>query len=306
MKKIEKIGLIGAGAIGASYCARIVENTELDFKVIANNERINRYKNKGIIINEKKYDFNYLSTQDDIEVLDLIIVAVKYQHLDQTIIDIKNFVGENTIILSLLNGISSEEILAQKYKMENILYGMCIGIDAVRENGKIVYTNIGAINFGDKDNKDLSEKVVLVKEVFDNAKIPYKIPEDMYKALWWKFMVNVGTNQPSAIMKAPYKVLQNVKEAKEIMVEAMKEVVDLSQCVGVNLGYEDIKEFTEIVLYKLSPQGKTSMLQDVEAGRKTEVEMFAGSVCEMGKKYGIKTPVNDMMLKIIKTIEQSY
>ncbi|WP_461204638.1 ketopantoate reductase family protein [Clostridium sp. DL1XJH146] len=306
MKKIQKIGLIGAGAIGASYCAQIVENTDLDFKIIASNERINRYTNNGIIINEKKYDFKYLRAEEDKEILDLIIVAVKYQHLEQTMVDMKNFVGENTIILSLLNGISSEEILAKKYNMENILYGICVEVDAVRENGKIFYSNLGYISFGDKNNKELSKNVALVKEAFDNAKMPYKIPENMYKDLWWKFMVNVGTNQPSAIMRAPYGVFQKVKEAKEIMIEAMKEVVEISRCVGVDLEYGEIEKFTEDILYKLSPQGKTSMLQDVEAGRKTEVEMFAGSVCEMGRKYGIKTPVSDMMLRMIKTIEQRY
>jgi 2-dehydropantoate 2-reductase len=83
----------------------------------------------------------------------------------------------------------------------------------------------------------------------------------------------------------------------------MHEVILLAEVAGVNLAEQDIKDWYR-VLDTLSPQGKTSMLQDVEAGRKTEVEIFGGKVVELGRTERIPTPVNETVLRIIQVLEQ--
>ena len=83
----------------------------------------------------------------------------------------------------------------------------------------------------------------------------------------------------------------------------MREVIALARVVGVNLIEQDITDWYS-VLKTLSPKGKTSMLQDIEAGRKTEIEMFAGKVVELGRKHGIPTPVSETMLSSIHILEQ--
>ena len=303
MKKIKKIYLIGLGGIGCAYASKLQDLDPQIIKVIADKERISRYKSKGLIINNKEYDFNYVSPETIGEQGDLIIVSVKYHHLEETIKCMKNFVAPDTIILSLLNGISSEEIIGKEFGMDKMLYGMCVGIDAVRETNKIRFSSTGKVNFGEKVNLTYSPRVEAVKEIFESANISYVIPEDMIKTLWWKFMVNVGINQVSAILKAPYEIFNRVKEARELMEAAMKEVIELSQKVGINLTEADIEKFNQ-VLETLDPQNKTSMLQDIEAGRKTEVEMLGGQVCEMGEKYGVDTKVNRTLYNIIKSLEQ--
>ena len=117
--------------------------------------------------------------------------------------------------------------------------------------------------------------------------------------------MNVGINQTSAILRAPYGVYQKQKEARELMQMACREVVQISEQAGIGLTEESIGRYFGIV-NNLSPEGKTSMLQDVEAGRRTEVEIFAGTVIEMGRKYGIPTPVNDVLYHMLHIIEQNY
>ena len=304
---LRKIYLIGLGAIGSAYAAKLYEMDQECIKIIASPERIESYKKEGVHVNGKLYPFEYVTPVQtmvsDLQKADLIIVAVKYHHLKQAIKDISGFVGENTIILSLLNGITSEEIIGQEFGMDKLLYSFVVGTDAVRIGRNTVYENLGRIIFGEKINKEYSHKVKLVKELFDAAKIPYEIPENMIKELWWKFMMNVGVNQVSAVLNATYGVFQSIKEARELMEEACREVVRISSKVGINLDENDVKKSVAII-DSISPEGKTSMLQDVEAGRKTEVEMFAGTVVEMGKKYGISTPVNEVLLKMIRVLEQ--
>ncbi len=116
-------------------------------------------------------------------------------------------------------------------------------------------------------------------------------------------MVNVGINQASAVMRAPYGVFQSSPDAQALMETLMREVLLLAQRVGVNLGEQDLDEWNA-VLKTLSPRGKTSMLQDIEASRKTEIEIFAGKVVELGKSHGIPTPVNQTILNIVHVLEQ--
>lgn len=118
-------------------------------------------------------------------------------------------------------------------------------------------------------------------------------------------MMNVGINQTSAILKAPYGVFQKITEARELMESACREVLRVSEKAGISLSEEDIARYFEIIA-SLSPEGKTSMLQDVEAGRKTEVEIFAGTVIELGRRYGVETPINRVLFQMIRTLEQTY
>lgn len=115
-------------------------------------------------------------------------------------------------------------------------------------------------------------------------------------------MVNVGVNQASAVLKASYGIFQTSDEARNLMVMLMEEVVTLAQHRGINLQVSDIDQWVE-VLSALSPTGKTSMLQDMEAGRKTEVEIFAGSVVAMGRQAGIPTPINNTLFHLIRVME---
>ncbi|HBE79036.1 MAG TPA: 2-dehydropantoate 2-reductase [Firmicutes bacterium] len=305
MKEIQKVYISGLGAIGSAYASLLFEADPALVTVIADPERIGRYQKNGITVNGKPYPFQYSQPGFSQGPADLILIAVKQHHLEQSIRDIRDFVAEHTIILSLLNGITSEEIIGRTYGDDKLLFSFVVGTDATREGTSTRFANIGKIVFGDKMNRNFSPKVAAVKELFDRVGIPYQIPEDMLRELWWKFMMNVGINQTSAILKAPYGVFQKVAEARELMAMASREVIHLAERNGINLCEADIQKYIQVI-DTISAAGKTSMLQDVEACRKTEVETFAGTVIELGKKYGVETPVNQILYRMIKTLEQTY
>jgi 2-dehydropantoate 2-reductase len=228
---------------------------------------------------------------------------VLFRSLSQAIEDIKKFVSKDTIILSLLNGISSEATIGEAFGAEHVLPSFVIGTDAVRENTNIRYANIGKIVFGAGVPNAHSGQVAAVRSFFDAVQIPYTVSDNILRDLWWKFMVNVGVNQTSTVLRAPYGVFQKIGEAQELMVSAAREVIQLSQKAGIHLNQEDLAEFIKII-NGLSPEAKTSMLQDIEAGRKTEVEIFAGTVLALGRQYMIRTPVNEILYKIITIMEK--
>jgi 2-dehydropantoate 2-reductase len=186
--------------------------------------------------------------------------------------------------------------------LDKVLYSIVLGIDAVRTGNSTTYSNQGRVFFGEAINVVQTDRVKQVKKLFERAGISYVISDDMIRTLWWKFMINVGINQVSAALRAPYKLFQAPGEARSLMDSAMREVMLLAQAQEINLIEGDIESWHD-VLSNLSPDGKTSMLQDVEAGRKTEVEMFACKVIELGNRLGIPSPVNERLFRKIHSIE---
>jgi 2-dehydropantoate 2-reductase len=299
---IKKISIVGAGAMGAVYAAMLYDMDSRCISFVARGDRMERLRREGLIVNGKLYNIPVLGPEDHTVPADLIIVAVKNQHLDDAIRDMRNCVGPETVIISVMNGIDSEERISAVYGMDKVLYCVSLGIDATREDNRVVYTTQGTLFFGEAANPFPTQRVTRVQTLLGKAGIVYETPPDMMYFLWWKFMINVGINQASAVLRAPYVLFQTSEEARGLMESAMREVILLAQKAGVNLSEEDISGF-DPYLARLNPRGKTSMLQDVEAGRKTEVEMFAGRVIELGRHYNIPVPVNQMLFDQIREIE---
>lgn len=300
--RIKNVYLSGLGAIGSVYAAKINETHPESLTIIADPARIARYQKDGVSVNDNTYLFRYARPEGRPEPADLILIAVKQHHLTESIEAIRRFVGPETVILSLLNGITSEDVIGRVFGMEKLLYAFVVGTDATREGTSTRYSNTGKIVFGEKRNERYSAKVQAVKDFFDQTGIPYQIPENMEYELWWKFMLNVGINQTSAVLRANYGVFQSAGEAQDLMASACREVLLLSEREGIHLTEKDIDRAIRII-GTLAPEGKTSMCQDVEAGRKTEVEIFAGTVLELGRKHGIPTPVNEVLWRLLKTVE---
>jgi 2-dehydropantoate 2-reductase len=303
MQEIRRVAILGAGAMGAFFAAKFFDTPSFSTVLVAGGERAERLTRDGLVVNGKAYHIPVVHPGEATSSADLIIVAVKDHHLPEAVHDLKNVVGDGTTILSVMNGLDSEETLGAVYGPDKVLYAVSVGIDALRQGNRVSYTTPGKHYFGEASNVPVSERVRRVQVVFEGAGIRYETPPDMLRVLWWKFMVNVGMNPPSAVLRAPYGVFQASPEARALMEALMREVIALAQAEGVNLTEQDIADWYP-VLQTLSPQGKTSTLQDIEAGRKTEIEMFAGKVVELGQKHGIPTPVNETMLRMIHVLEQ--
>jgi len=303
MSSFKRIAVIGAGAMGSFYASKLADGNPGGVFLIAAGDRYDRLKNEGFTVNGKPYFLSVLNPGERAAPADLIIVAVKHHHLEEAVGQMTPFVGDQTIFLSVMNGIDSEERIGAVHGMEKVLYAVAVGIDALREGNAVTYTTQGKLFFGEKKNRVMTERVKGLRSLFDRAGIVCETPEDMIRILWWKYMINVGINQASAVLRAPYGVFQKSTEARELMESAMKEVTTVAAAARINITGEDIENWYAFMA-RLSPAGKTSMLQDVEAKRKTEVEMFGGKMMELGKKYGIPTPVNETLFRIIRVIER--
>lgn len=298
--------MVGAGAIGAAVASRIFDIDSRAIAICATGRRRERYVRDGFFINGKKYVFR-LAEADVDGPFDLIIVAVKNYGLAEAIEAMRPYVGPETTIISLLNGMSSEEILKKEFGDEKVPLATIIGIDALRVGNKIHFTSAGEIRFGDEKNSPdaLSPRIAAVSRFFASHNVHATIPSDMVHTLWFKFMLNVGINQWSAVLRAPYGLFQVSPSSRLLLTDTMKEVIALARAQGIGLDESDI-DVVFATIAKLRGDGKTSMLQDIDAERKTEVEAFAGLVIEKSKALGLDAPINRVLLLAIRAMEEGF
>jgi 2-dehydropantoate 2-reductase len=306
MREIKTVAVIGQGALGTMFGSHLAKRMgKEDLRMIADRDRIARYRREKVYSNGEECDFHYVTPDDKTEPTDLILVAVKFLQLNEALRAIQNQVGPDTLILSLLNGITSEGIIARAYGADKVVYCVAQGMDAVKARNLLTYKNMGKLCIGPPDGGPLPEKVQRVESFFRSMDFPYEVDERMQKRMWGKFMLNVGVNQTVAVFGPCYKDIQREGTQRDTMIAAMREVLALSEPEGVNLTGEDLRYWLGI-LGTLNPDGKPSMRQDVEAKRFSEVALFAGAVLELSRKHGLPSPVNQMLYDRITAMEAGY
>jgi 2-dehydropantoate 2-reductase len=302
--EIKKVTLIGLGSMGAFFAPKLEAYLGKDkFRVLAEGERKERLESRGVTINNVNYRFTIITPETEGDLADLIIIAVKDTGLDRAIQDIRNQVGEHTQILCVMNGIDSEERIAAVYGSDHVMYSY-MRVSIVMKDG---VTNFdpewGKIHFGEAKNDETSQRVEAVKNLFDACNIKYNIDPDMIRGIWFKFMCNVGENLTCALLGIPFGAYHVSDHANAIRREAMWEVAEIAQKIGIDLGQTDIDN-QEDIIKKIPFINKPSTLQDLENGRKTEIEMFAGKVIRLGEELGVKTPMNWLFYHGIKVCEE--
>ena len=302
---ITKAAIIGLGAIGSYLASHLQTVLGDNLRIIAGGARKERLERNGVVVNGKRLHFHVVDPQEDCggDYPQLAIIITKFSGLPQAIKDIKNQIGPHTIIMAPLNGVEKEEIVAASYGWENLLYSLA-RVSVVMRDGKVTFSDASAqMEFGEKHNETLSPRVQAVKALFESAGIKSVVPEDMERAIWLKYMCNVSENQSAAVLGIPFGAWNVSDDANWIREALVREVAAVAAKKGIRITEEDIEEQGKR-LKNVPAANKPSTLQDLEAGRKTEVDMFAGTMMRLGKEYGVPTPYNELFYHAIRVLEQ--
>ncbi len=301
---IKKVTLIGLGAMGAFFAPKLDASLGRgNFRVLAEGERKNRLESSGVTINGVTHHFAVITPELQDDPADLVIMAIKDTGLRKAIEDIKHQVGPSTQIICVMNGIDSEEQVAAVYGWERVMYSYMRVSIAMKDGVADFDPDFGKVHFGEAKNKELTQRVVRVKELFDTSGVRYSIEEDMIRGQWFKFMCNIGENMTCALLGIPFGVFRTSDHANEIRRGAMREVIEIANRLGIDLSEQDIA-LQDKTLMNLPFSNKPSTLQDLENGRKTEVEMFAGKMVRLGGQLEVATPINWMFYHGIKAFEE--
>jgi len=297
---IKKVLLTGLGGVGTVYANLINQNKDIEFKVLVDKSRVEKYSKEPRLLNGKPCEFEFITPEDEFEP-DLVIIATKSTGLCDAIKNLKNFVKDGTLIMSFINGISSERILQEYFNPEQILYSYIICHTITRNGNNIVHDGVTTVVWGDKNND--KTKTEIIKSFFDKTKIDNKLPNNIINALWEKFCFNCCVNQISAVTRFTFEKMWNSKECLSLIKNISNEIQEIALKEGLT-GIDLVKSSLEN-LYKMIPTGKTSMLQDIENNRVPETDLFGAEVLRLAKKYNINVPYNRKLYSDVLTMTKN-
>ena len=299
--EIKKVAILGAGAVG-SY---VIEGTsgcrEIRLGVIAEGERNARLKSAGCTINGVTYHPEVWTSQET-DNIDLLIVSLKYGALPTALDTIKQATSQNTIVMSLMNGVDSEEIIGAKIGMSHILPAL-IKVASHKEPDGYHFdrkSTIGII-FGEYKSPFQSERVKAVCDLFEKSDISYRVTDYIREEIWSKFRLNVCNNLPQAILGAGVGCYRDSVHMKAISDGLKGELEAIAHAKGIDLSKTEASSGRGSAV---PPSARYSTLQDLDAGRHTEIDMFSGALIRMGKELGIPTPYNEYTYHMIKALEE--
>ena len=301
--KIQSVAILGAGAVGCyvlwGLADKAAANT-LQLGVVAEGSRAERLRQNGCTINGQVYH-PQVWTPQQAHGVDLLIVALKYGALPGALDSIRTIVSERTVVMSLMNGVDSEELIAAQVGAAHVLPAL-IKVASHRTEDGVRFdpeTTIGII-YGELTAPFDSDRVQAVRALFADTGIHFRVTEHIREEIWSKFRLNVCNNLPQAILGAGVGCYRDSVHMKAISDGLRRELEAIAAARGIDLRIADAVSHGCAV----PATARYSTLQDLDAGRHTEIDMFSGALMRMGKELGIPTPYNEYTYHMIKAMEE--
>lgn len=301
MMNIKSVAVLGAGAVGSYVIWGLSQKKDIRLGVVAEGERAERLKQNGCPINDEVYRPEVWSPQEAKDV-DLLIVSLKYGSLPGALESIKTIAGEHTTVMSLMNGVDSEELIAEQIGDEKVLRSL-IKVASHKEGKGYCFnpeTTLGII-FGELKAPFDSERVQAIESLFADTGIHFRSTELIQEEIWSKFRLNVCNNLPQAILGAGVGCYSDSTHMKAISDGLRRELEQIALAKGIDMSK---LEATSGRGSAVPASARYSTLQDLDAGRHTEIDMFSGALMRMGEELGIPTPYNEYTYHMIKALEE--
>ena len=298
---IKSVAVLGAGAVGSYVIWGMSRKKDIRLGVIAEGERAERLKKDGCRINDEVYRPEVWSPQEA-KGVDLLIVSLKYGSLPGALESIKTIVGEHTTVMSLMNGVDSEELIAEQVGDDRVLRSLIKVASHKEENGYYFNpeTTLGII-FGELAAPFDSERVQAIESLFADTGIHFRSTEFIREEIWGKFRLNVCNNLPQAILGVGVGCYSDSTHMKVISDGLRRELEQIALAKGIDMSK---MAGTSGRGSAVPASARYSTLQDLDAGRHTEIDMFSGTLMRMGEELGIPTPYNEYTYHMIKALEE--
>ena len=298
--EIKTAAVIGAGAIGSYFIAGLSPKLKDGLWIVAEGERKHRLSENGITVNDRKIPL-HVKTPKEAKGADLVLVTVKYGALEAALPMIEKIVDSHTIVLSPMNGVDSEKVIGERIGMEHMVYSM-IKIASERKEDRISYNpeTTQGIFFGEKDGQE-SERIKALSELFSGTQVHYHVCDNIEQDIWYKYALNISKNLPQAIINCGLGAYNDSQHVAYISKRLREEVVQVAAALGIDISDENNISGGNAAF---SPEARFSTLQDLDAKRPTEIDMFSGTLIRMGKELSVETPFNEFAYHAIKALEE--
>lgn len=292
MKEMKTV-VIGRGCVGATVLHNIYDAGGV-FSLV-DGERFSRLS--PLVFNGREMEMETITPAAAFEA-DIIINTVKNFSLTSTFPLMDGFVGDDTVILPLQNGLESEDVIASRYGREKVVRAFISGLSTHREGSSVTSFTSGLITIGEDDGS-LSPGITKLREFFSSTSQPFRISQDIKHDQWVKFMTNTCFNSLTALMEYDYGTFMESGSLLRAVRIVAREVQAVAAAESVTITQDDIEKMIR-ESSALPPKGRSSMADDIAAGRRNENAWFCGTLSAKAKKHGIKTPSSDLLYILLE------
>ncbi len=303
-----KLAIVGPGALGCLMAALFweagVEVILVDYLA----ERAARLRRRGIQVDSleggQRLSKVPVALAPEAGPCDLTILAVKAYQTKAAAQALPTLMARRGLALTLQNGLGNLEEMALVVGPERLLAGVGLLGVTRRDEGRIIYAGQGAIYLGVPAGSQVTGgEVAEVVAIFRRAGFDCQPREDIAAVLWEKLVINVGINPLTALLRIPNGALLDLPEAWEVAVAAASEAQTVATAAGLNLSGDPAARLRQVC--RATAANQSSMLQDILAGRPTEIEALNAQVSLRGRALGLATPVNGLLTALLRAAEQS-
>ncbi len=301
------VAIIGAGAMGSVYGACLSQVSEV-FLIDIWKEHVNEINKNGLKVEwidgrEKLFKLKAFTSPEGCgKKVDLVIVFVKSYVTENAIASSSPLLREDTLFLTLQNGLGNAEKIASLFGKDKVLCGTTTFGATMLGPGKVRLAGIGETSFGPFGTVE-RERLKRIYSIFEKAGLNPYLVDDPMRNVWRKLLINVGINPITAIAGVPNRFIaedENLRKLSRLLVE---EACLVAESEGYGFNANEIKNLVLDVARKTG-ENRSSMLQDISAGRRTEIDAINGEIVARGRKKGLSVSGNEAITLLIKFLEK--
>jgi 2-dehydropantoate 2-reductase len=302
-----KTVIIGAGAMGSLFGGLLTQSGEEVWLVDVWKEHIDAIRSKGLAIEEKgttrTISINVTADINSVGKADLVLYFVKTYHSDKAVSDSLVLEKENTLFLTLQNGLGNEETICQQINRKKVILGVTGQGATLLGPGSIRHAGWGKTYVGELDGRT-SDRVNRVTRLFHRAGIETEVSTRVHELVWEKLFVNVGLNALAAITGLKNGQVLDFPETLRLMESLVNEAIEVAGKKGIRIEGNPIDRVKAMI--EATRENRCSMGQDLDRKRRTEIDAINGAVVREAERLGVAVPYNRMITDLIKVIEKNF
>ncbi|MCL4503450.1 MAG: 2-dehydropantoate 2-reductase [Deltaproteobacteria bacterium] len=304
--------IAGTGALGSVF-AGLLQHSGHEVACLGRGEHFEQASRQGLEIDGIWGNFRIgpltaapLEPENDAP-YEVILLCVKSFDTQEACRQLRGRLAPQGLIVSVQNGLGNLEIIAREFGESRTIGARVIFGAHIKQPGVVTVTVYAApVLLGAMDRKLSGEKLSRVAADLNRAGIPTEVVAEIIPHLWDKVLYNCALNPLGAILGAPYGALGDDPQTRELMRLIIKEIYEVASAKGITLHYPEAAVYFRHFLEDLVPPTAAhwpSMWQDLQAGRRTEIEALNGAICRYGREMRVATPYNETMSRLIRFLE---
>ncbi len=303
------IAIIGAGAMGGWLACTLVESSNDVVLVDVSDELVERINTYGLTVRsndgERTVKVHATTRPSDVGRAEIVLYFVKANHTRAAAQLAKPLVSSTTTVVSLQNGWGNADVLAESYSREQIVVGVTYHSATVAGLAEVLHTGQGPTFVGPYADEAGTERSLALANTLNDSGVDTMATESVKTEIWKKLILNAATLPTAALTHLCAGDLFEQQEVLTTVDDLAAEAVAVARAQGMSIDLAERLDRIHTVL-KGAGKGKASMLQDVEARRKTEIEVINGAVAAAAKRSGVAVPLNEAMIRMVHGLERSW